>query len=259
MASRLSQPQAQLDLLIDCYLWAFHLYHQERVHIQHHRVILCSFAWVGFAIGVSDRSRKGRNPNGEPSRRKTKNTKPHNAYDIKYARDFEKGNTIMKNYGEPQSQMCHIGSFLSEVYNDARLVNFTVGEPTPGNLVQIHDEVMKKLESMAHTRRHDARISGYPIPFCCEPTTLRKMYTLEELWAASVVTAMTTSADPVTSGRPAGSEFEESDITDTEGLREVIEESTDMEMVRQTRTILMITSNREKVWLEALIKEQDRA
>ena len=69
---------------------------------------------------------------------------------------------------------------------------------------------------------------------------------------------MTTSADPVTSGQPAGSEFEESNITDTEGLCKVIEESTDMEMARQTHT-LMITSNREKARLEALIKEQDRA
>ena len=69
---------------------------------------------------------------------------------------------------------------------------------------------------------------------------------------------MTTSADPVTSGWLAGSEFEESDITDTEGLRKVKEESTDTEMAWQTHT-LMITSNREKVWLEALIKEQDHA
>ena len=87
----------------------------------------------------------------------------------------------MKNYRDPQSQMCRIGSFLSEVYNDARLVNLTVGEPKPGNLAQIHDEVMKKLECMAHARWHDAHIGGYPIPFCCEPATLRKMYTLEEL------------------------------------------------------------------------------
>ena len=59
---------------------------------------------------------------------------------------------------------------------------------------------------------------------------------------------MTTSANPVTSGQPAGSEFEESDITDTEGLCEVMEESTDMEMVWQTHTP-MITSDREKVQL----------
>ena len=39
----------------------------------------------------------------------------------------------------------------------------------------------------------------------------------------------------------------------------MVEESTDMEMAQQTHTTLMITSNREKVWLEALIKEQDRA
>ena len=70
---------------------------------------------------------------------------------------------------------------------------------------------------------------------------------------------MTTSADPVTSGQPTGSEFEESDITNTKGLRKVIEESTDMEMAWQTHNTLMITSNREKVRLEALIKEQDRA
>ena len=164
----------------------------------------------------------------------------------------------MKNYGDPQSQMCHIGSFLSEVYNDARLVILAVGKPKPGNLMQIHDEVMKKLGCMAYARRCDACIGGYAIPFCCEPTTLQKMYTMEELQAAGVITAMTTSADPVTSGRPTGSEFKESDITDTEGLHEVIEESMDTEMVWQTHT-LMITSDREKVQLEALVKEQDRA
>ena len=69
---------------------------------------------------------------------------------------------------------------------------------------------------------------------------------------------MTTSANPVTSGRPTGSEFEESNITNIEGLREVMEESTDMEMAWQTHT-LMITSDREKVRLEALVKEQDQA
>ena len=37
-----------------------------------------------------------------------------------------------------------------------------------------------------------------------------------------------------------------------------MEESTDTEMVWQTHT-LMITSDREKVRLEALIREQDRA
>ena len=56
----------------------------------------------------------------------------------------------MKNYGDPQSQMCHISGFLSEVYDDARLLNLTVGKPKPGNLAQIHDEVMKKLECIAH-------------------------------------------------------------------------------------------------------------
>ena len=82
---------------------------------------------------------------------------------------------------------------------------------------------------------------------------------MEELRAAGIVTAMTTSADPVTSGQPARLEFEESNITDTEGLREVVEESTDTEMAWQTHTTLMITSDREKVRLEALVKEQDCA
>ena len=165
----------------------------------------------------------------------------------------------MKNYGDPQIEMCHISGFLSEVYDDARLLNLTIGKPKPGNLTQIHDEVMKKLECMAHAQRHDAHIGGYHIPFCCEPSTLHKMYTLEELCAASIVTAMTASADPVTSGWPAGSEFKENDITNTKGLHDVVEESTDTEMVWQTHTTLMITSDREKVQLEALVKEQDCA
>ena len=162
----------------------------------------------------------------------------------------------MKNYGDPQSQMYRISSFLSEVYEDARLVNLTVGKPKPGNLTQIHDEVMKKLECMAYAHRCNAHIGGYPIPFCCETVTLQKIYTLQDLRAAGVITSLTTSAYPVTSRWPTSSEFEESDLTNTEGLHEVIEESTDTEMVQQTHT-LMITSNREKVRLEALIREQD--
>ena len=135
---------------------------------------------------------RGRNPDREPSQCKTKNTKPWNAYDIvEYVKDFEKGNTIMKTYGDPQVEMCCIGGFLLEVYNDARLLNLTVGEPKPGNLMQMHDEIMKKLECMAHARQCDAHIGRYPIPFCCEPTTLHKMYTMEELCVDGVVTTMT--------------------------------------------------------------------
>ena len=85
------------------------------------------------------------------------------------------------------------------------------------------------------------------------------MYTTKELHVAGVVTAMTSSADHVGSGQPAGSEFEESNITDTEGICDMVEESTDTEMARQTHTTLMITSDREKVQLEALVKEQDHA
>ena len=164
----------------------------------------------------------------------------------------------MKNYGDPQSQMCHIGGFLLEVYEDARLVNLAIGKPKPGNLTQIHDEVLKKLECMAYACWCDAHISGYLIPFCCKTATLQKIYTLQELRATRVITSLSTSADPVTSGWPAGSELEESDITDTEGFRKVMEESMDTEMVWQTHT-LMITSDRKKVRLETLIKEQDCA
>ena len=143
------------------------------------------------------------------------------------------------------------------MYDDARLVNLAIGEPKPGNLTQIHDEVMNKVECMAYARQCDTHIGGYPIPFCCETTTLHKMYTMEELQAAGIINALSTSVDPVTSGWPAASEFEESDITNTEGLCKVIEESMDTEMPWQTHSTLMITNDREKVQLEALVKEQD--
>ena len=55
---------------------------------------------------------------------------------------------------------------------------------------------------------------------------------------------MTTSADPVTSRWSTGSQFEESDITDTEGLHEVIEESMDMEMAWQTHTLMITATGR---------------
>ena len=40
----------------------------------------------------------------------------------------------MKAYGDPQTKMCHIGGFPSEVYDDARLQNLAMGEPKLGNL-----------------------------------------------------------------------------------------------------------------------------
>ena len=52
-------------------------------------------------------------------------------------------------------------------------------------------------------------------------------------------------------------EFEESDITGTEGVCDVIEESMDTEMARQVHVMLMITNDWEKLWLDALVKEQD--
>ena len=84
------------------------------------------------------------------------------------------------------------------------------------------------------------------------------MYTAEELWTASVTTTLSTPANHP-NVRPAGSELEESDITDYEGHREVTEERTDTELSQQTHTTMMITSDQEKYRLEAPAREQDRA
>ena len=84
------------------------------------------------------------------------------------------------------------------------------------------------------------------------------MYTAEELQTASVTTTLSTLANHLNM-KPAGSELEESDITDYEGHREVTEESTDTELSRQTHATMMITSDQEKHWLKALTREQDHA
>ena len=133
-----------------------------------------------------------------------------------------------------------------------------MGEPRLGNINQIHDEILKKLESMVHTCRRDTKIGGYPIPYCCELEMLQQMYTAEELRTAGVTTALSTLAN-CPNVRLAGSELEESDITDHEGHREVTEESTDTELSRQTHVTMMITLDQEKHRLEALAREQDHA
>ena len=133
-----------------------------------------------------------------------------------------------------------------------------MGEPRLGNINQIHDEILKKLESMVHARRQDTKIGGYPIPYCFELETLQQMYTAEELQTAGVTTALSTPANHP-NVRPAGSEFEESDITDYEGHHEVTEKSTDTELSRQMHATMMITSDKEKHQLEALAREQDHA
>ena len=130
-----------------------------------------------------------------------------------------------------------------------------MGEPRLGNINQIHDEILKKLESMAHTRQQDTKISGYPIPYCCELEMLQQMYTVEELWTASVTITLSTPANCL-NVRLAGSKLEESDITDYEGHHEVTEESTDTELSWQMHVTMMITSDQEKHWLEALTREQ---
>ena len=81
---------------------------------------------------------------------------------------------------------------------------------------------------------------------------------MEELRTASVTTALSTPANRPNM-KPAGSELEESNITDYEGHHEVTEESTDTELSWQTDATIMITSDQEKHWLEALAREQDRA
>ena len=55
--------------------------------------------------------------------------------------------------------------------------------------MQIHDEVMKKLECMAYTCWHDACIGGVSHTLLLWAQTLQKMYTMEELRAAGVTTA----------------------------------------------------------------------
>ena len=148
--------------------------------------------------------------------------------------------------------------YITNIYEDARLINVAVGEPRLGNINQIHNEILKKLESMAHTCRRDTKIGGYPIPYCCELETLQQMYMAEELRTAGVTTALSTLANHP-NVRPASSELEESDITDYEGHCEVIEESTDTELSWQMHATMMITSDQEKHQLEALAREQDCA
>ena len=82
------------------------------------------------------------------------------------------------------------------------------------------------------------------------------MYMAEELWTAGVTTTLSTPANHP-NVRPAGSELEESNITDYEGHCEVTEESMDTELSRQMHATMMITSDQEKHWLEALAREQD--
>ena len=104
--------------------------------------------------------------------------------------------------------------------------------------------------------RQDTKIGGYPIPYCCKLETLRQMYTVEELWTASVTTTLSTPAN-CPNVRPASLELEERDITDHEGHCEVTEESMDTELSWQMHVTMMITSDQEKDQLEALAREQD--
>ena len=112
---------------------------------------------------------------------------------------------------------------------------------------------------MAHARRHDTCIGGYPIPFCCETAMLCKMYTLEELRVTGITIPSNLEVGHHWTWWPAGSEFKESDITDMEAICNTTEESTDTEMARHAGATLMISSDREKIRLEALTKEQDWA
>ena len=87
-----------------------------------------------------------------------------------------------------------------------------MGEPRLGNVNQIHDEILKKLESMAHTRQRDTKIGRYPIPYCCELETLQQMYTAQldptllegvvSTTAAPELFSSTTASEPPESTAP---------------------------------------------------------
>ena len=89
------------------------------------------YPWPGVVLPLASMTGQGRDtPNGELSKCHTKNTKPRNAYDVEqYSKDFENSNTIMQKYSDPLSVMCHIRGFLTDIYEDARLQNLTVGNP----------------------------------------------------------------------------------------------------------------------------------
>ena len=91
---------------------------------------------------------------------------------------------------------------------------------------------------MGHAHQQDTKIGGYPIPYCCELEMLQQTYTVEELWTASVTTALSTPANRP-NVRPAGSELEESNITDHEGHHEVTKESTDTKLSQQTHVTMI--------------------
>ena len=193
-----------------------------------------------------------------PCRCKTKNTKPRNAYDgIKYTQELDRGNTILKKYGDPQTQICRFGGYIADIYEDARLINTTVGELRLGNVNKIHDEILKKLESMVHTRWRDTKIGGYPIPYCCELERCSRCTRQKNcgLQASPPHSPLRPTAPE--NVRPASSELEESNITDYEGHREVTEESMDTKLSQQMHATNMITSDQEKHWLEVLTREQD--
>ena len=59
-------------------------------------------------------------------------------------------------------------------------------------------------------------------------------------------------------GWSAESAIGESDVTDTEGACDTTEESTGAEMAWCTGTTLMISTDRKKLRLSALAREQDR-
>ena len=161
-----------------------------------------------------------------------------------YSKKFEKGNTIMQTYGDLLSVICHIREFLTDVFEDVRLQNLAVGELKPGNLQQIHDAILKKLNNMAHTQRHDTCIGKYPIPFCCEIDTLLHIYTIEQLCDAGIINTSTNlEGNHVQAGWLVEFETSESDITDTERACDTAGEMRDAQMAWHTDTMLMISSD----------------
>ena len=156
--------------------------------------------------------------------------------------------------------MSTIGGFLTDVYEDARLQNLAIREPKPGNHQGgIHKDILKKLDSMAHTQRFDTCIGGYPIPFCCDIDTLQHIYTLDELHNASIIMSTTIlDRHQLQMGWPAESATGDSDIINIEGTCNTSGESTDAEMTLCTDTTLMISTDSEMLCLNALAGEQER-
>ena len=178
VVEQVSFQEARKELLIHAYVWTLRHFATEGTHDRHRYLIVMSFGWCAFAIGVSSRTpNPGRGRGRQSSHRGRRGRRPHKDYNRQKLRDnFYEGQTLDEHYVDPFAHGGTLYSYLEAIFEAVKKQTITVGEPRYREYGQVLTEIMGTFRSVRRIQAHDIQPEGCPIPVCLPDPPCSSLY-----------------------------------------------------------------------------------